>query len=432
MFDRRSIHIAMLLWGCVFSLMAAFCTGVSTSFAPRKRRWMLVMQLSSAVLLCSDALAWAYRGNGGAAGWWMVRVSNFLVFAFSDVVLLCFHGYLCCCLFGSTPPSPKPRRVKWGFGVALAGVALVVLSQFTGLYYTFDAQNFYHRAAWYPLSLAVPLAGMLLDCSLLVQYRKKLTRPLYFAMLSYIALPFLGAVALLFYYGISLANIAIAISMILIFITSVVEQNREMARQSEELAESRISLMLSQMQPHFLYNVLNSIYALCSRDPEQAKDAIDKFSTYLRCNMAALEQTTLIPFREEYQHIQTYLSLEQMRFGRRVTVEYEISVSDFMLPPLTVQPLVENAVRHGVTKKRGGGTVTLATRQTEDAVLITIADTGIGFDPEHYAEDGEVHVGIRNVRERLQRMAGGSLEITSTPGVGTIAAITLPRKEGRR
>mgnify|MGYP002524415909 CR=1 FL=1 len=432
MFDRQSIHIAMLLWGCVFSLMAAFCTGFMASFGPKKRRWMLAMQLSGAVLLLSDALAWAYRGNGGAAGWWLVRVSNFLVFAFSDIVLLFFHGYVCCYLFGDTPPSRQPRRVRAGYAVALAGVALVVLSQFTGLYYTFDARNFYHRTAWYPLSLAVPMIGMLLDCSLLVQYRKKLTRPLYYAMLSYIALPFLGAAALLFYYGISLANIAIAISMILIFITSVVEQSRAMARQSEELAENRISLMLSQMQPHFMYNVLNSIYALCSRDPEQAKDAIDKFSTYLRCNMAALEQTTFIPFKEEYQHIQTYLALEQMRFGRRVTVEYDIAVSDFMLPPLTIQPLVENAVRHGVTKKRGGGTVTLSTRQTERAIIVTITDTGIGFDPDRYAEDGEVHIGIRSVRERLQRMAGGSLEITSTPGVGTTAIVTLPRKEKRR
>lgn len=432
MFDRQSIHIAMLLWGCVFSLMAAFCTGFM-AFGPKKRRWMLAMQLSSAVLLLSDALAWAYRGGGGTVGWWMVRISNFLVFVFSDIMLLLFHGYVCCYLFGDdTPVRQQPRRVKAGYVVALVGVALVVLSQFTGLYYTFDAQNFYHRAAWYPLSLAVPVSGMLLDCSLLVQWRKNLTRPLYYAMLSYIALPFLGAVALLFYYGISLVNIAIAISMILIFITSEVEQSHKMARQSEELAESRISLMLSQMQPHFMYNVLNSIYALCSRDPEQAKDAIDKFSTYLRCNMAALEQTTLIPFREEYQHIQTYLALEQMRFGKRVTVEYDIAVSDFMVPPLTVQPLVENAVRHGVTKKRGGGTVTLSTRQTEKAVIVTIADTGIGFDPEHYAEDGEVHIGIRSVRERLQRMAGGDLEITSTPGVGTTAIVTLPRKEKRR
>lgn len=432
MFDRQSIHVAMLLWGCVFSLLAAFCTGISASFEPKKRRWMLAMQLSSAVLLFSDALAWASRGIGGTMGYWMVRVSNFLVFAFSDIVLLFFHGYLCCYLFENTPPRQQPRRAKAGYVVALTGVALVVLAQFTGLYYTFDAQNFYHRTVWYPISLAVPMVGMLLDCSLLVQYRKNLTRMLYYAMLSYIALPFLGAAALLFYYGISLANIAIAISMILIFVTSVVEQDREIARQSEELVENRISLMLSQMQPHFMYNVLNSIYALCGRDPEQAKDAIDKFSTYLRCNMAALEQTTFIPFREEYQHIQTYLALEQMRFGKRVTVEYDIRASDFMLPPLTAQPLVENAVRHGVTKKRGGGTVTLSTRQTGNATIITIADTGIGFDPEHYAEDGEVHIGIRSVRERLQRMAGGSLKITSTPGVGTTVIVTLPRKEKRR
>jgi sensor histidine kinase YesM len=105
-----------------------------------------------------------------------------------------------------------------------------------------------------------------------------------------------------------------------------------------------------------------------------------------------------------------------------------VAVTDFKLPPLTVEPLVENAVKHGVTKKRGGGRVTISTQRTDAGILITVSDTGIGFDPDHYMDDGKPHVGIRNVRDRLQRMVGGSLSITSSEH-GTVAAVTIPAKE---
>lgn len=245
MFNYQSIHVAMLLWACLFCLIAAVCTAINTSFDPRKRRWLLAMQLSGAVLMCCDALAWAYRGGAGEIGHWMVRVSNFLVFFTSDLILMLFHGYVCCYLFEDTPRPSRPRRIAAGYAIALAGMGFVVLSQFTHLYYTFDAQNFYHRTVWYPVSLLFPLAGMLLDGSLLVQYRKNLNRQLYLAMLSYIALPFAASIGLLFIYGISLVNIAISISLILIFIFSLVEQNQKMAAQAEELAENRVSIMLS-------------------------------------------------------------------------------------------------------------------------------------------------------------------------------------------
>ena len=199
----------------------------------------------------------------------------------------------------------------------------------------------------------------------------------------------------------------------------------------KELEDSRISVMLSQLQPHFMYNVLNSIYYLCKRDPDMARDMVDKFSDYLRNNMAALEEKRLIPFDEEYQHIQTYLSLEHIRFQDMLHVVYDIECTDFYLPPLTVQPLVENAVRHGITTNEHGGTVTLSTRETETAFVITVADTGTGFDPAHYMEDGRVHIGIRSVRKRLSNMVHGTLCVTSSPGAGTTAVITIPKEEER-
>ena len=199
-------------------------------------------------------------------------------------------------------------------------------------------------------------------------------------------------------------------------------------RLEKELEDSRIAIMLSQIKPHFLYNVLNSIYHLCCKSPETAQEAVSTFAEYLRNNMLSIERTEPIHFREEYQHIQTYLSLEQIRFGDEVNVVYDVKTVNFRLPPLTVQPLVENAVKHGLTKRRGGGTVTVSTRETDTNFVITVADTGRGFDPEHYMDDGLPHIGIRNVRQRLQSMMGGTLNITSSPE-GTTAIVTLPKKE---
>ena len=175
--------------------------------------------------------------------------------------------------------------------------------------------------------------------------------------------------------------------------------------------------------------MLNTIYHLYRKEPETAQEAISKFAEYLRCNMLSIEKNEPIPFTEEYQHIQVYLSLEQIRFRDKLNVIYDVEVTNFKLPPLTIEPLVENAVKHGVTKKRGGGSVSVSTRRTEEGVQITIADTGIGFDPNTYMEDGKPHIGIRNVRDRLRNMVGGSLSITSSED-GTVAVVTIPEKEG--
>ena len=200
------------------------------------------------------------------------------------------------------------------------------------------------------------------------------------------------------------------------------------AKLEKELEESRIAIMLSQIKPHFLYNVLNTIYHLYRKEPETAQEAVSSFAEYLRCNMLSIEKREPIPFSEEYQHIRTYLSLEQIRFRDKLDVVYDVEVSDFKLPPLTVEPLVENAVKHGVTKKRGGGIVTISTRRTDGGVQITVADNGVGFDTEHYMDDGKPHVGIRNVRKPLQNMVGGTLSVTSTAD-GTVAVVTIPKKE---
>ena len=196
-----------------------------------------------------------------------------------------------------------------------------------------------------------------------------------------------------------------------------------------ELLQSRIAIMLSQIQPHFIFNSLNAIKSLCLVDPELASETVEEFSSYLRGNLDSLSIHELIPFKKELKHVKTYLSLEKKRFGDRLNIVYDINVDDFSVPVLTLQPIIENAVRHGITKKEEGGTVTLKTNKTETGIIITVIDDGIGYGSVIHttAQNNErINIGIENVKNRLMAMCSGTLDISSTPGEGTTAVITIP------
>jgi sensor histidine kinase YesM len=206
-------------------------------------------------------------------------------------------------------------------------------------------------------------------------------------------------------------------------------QRMEAEKQAMEmkLQESQISIMLSQIQPHFLYNTLNSIYQLCETNPMRARSMVNFFAEYLRNNLSTLEEPGLISFETELSHIKTYLEIEKIRFEDSLEIEYDIKCVDFSLPVLTVQPIVENAVKHGTSKKRGGGKVTISTDENKESHIIKVFDTGCGFDPSKPKDDGKRHVGIENVRQRLFNMCGGSLSIESEVGKGTLATIIIPK-----
>lgn len=213
-------------------------------------------------------------------------------------------------------------------------------------------------------------------------------------------------------------------------VQSVLETQRiEAEKQAMEirLQESQISIMLSQIQPHFLYNTLNSIYQLCETNPMRARSLVNSFSEYLRNNLSTLEEPGLITFETELSHVNTYLDIERVRFEDTLEIEYDIKCVDFSLPVLTVQPIVENAVKHGTSKKRGGGTVRISTREDKESYIVEVFDTGCGFDPAKPKNDGKRHVGIENVKQRLSNMCGGSLSIESTVGKGTLATIIIPK-----
>ena len=314
-------------------------------------------------------------------------------------------------------------RVWLGYLIGTIGMLIVLISQFTDFYYYFDANNFYHRNVWYPIALIIPLSGMLLDLSLIIQYRRKIKKGILISMLSYIILPIISVVLLFFYYGISLTNIAMTLSVIFMFIAANIEQSRELLRKEKEMSEMQTKMMLSQIGPHFIYNTLTAIKHLCRTNPEMAAETVDEFAVYLRGNIDSLTQKKKIMFTQELNHVTNYLSIEKKRFGDRIQVEYDIEEKDFMIPALTLQPLVENAVKHGITKKENGGTIHISSRAVEQGYEVIIDDDGVGYKP---SDDDKIHTGISNVSGRLKSMSDGTLSISNRAEGGTHVVIFIP------
>jgi hypothetical protein len=216
---------------------------------------------------------------------------------------------------------------------------------------------------------------------------------------------------------------------------AVLVQSNIVLKQTKHELESltgtlRTSVLLSQIKPHFLHNALSTIAQLCEENPPKAKESIIDFSQYLRRNMRSLEHDGLIDFKEEMNHVESYLNLEKAIYGKALSVVYKIEADDFSLPPLTVQPIVENAVRHGIGAKENGGTVMVSTAETAAEYVITISDDGAGFDSEQAAgKRARGNIGIDNVRRRLSQQCGGTLTVAAEPGKGTTVIMKIP-KEG--
>ncbi len=193
-----------------------------------------------------------------------------------------------------------------------------------------------------------------------------------------------------------------------------------------ELAESRISTMMSQIRPHFIYNTLGSIEQLCMMDPPKAGNLVHNFAKYLRGNFGELDNPKPILMSQEMEHVHHYISIENVRFPD-MTFTFEMNSEDFHIPALTVQPIVENAIKHGLMKLPKGGTIHVVSYETDQDYCISVVDDGVGFDTNAPSDDRK-HLGLRNIRERLKVMVNGTLEIESTIGVGTKVLIKIPKE----
>lgn len=234
--------------------------------------------------------------------------------------------------------------------------------------------------------------------------------------------PCIASICQYFTFGISFTENAMLFSLVVFHMTVQIDLDHKLFR-------AKTHLMLSQIKPHFLFNTLTSISALCETEPKAAQDTVIRLSKYLRGNMAIMETTSLISFEQEKQHVDLYTSIEKLRFPN-IEILYDLQDINFSVPPLTIQPLVENAIRHGVRAKEKG-VIQLKTFLQNNFHVIKITDNGIGFDLKKYKETkrnakaGE-HIGLRNVERRLLNMCNGTLEFDSEAGKGTTVTIKIP------
>ena len=168
------------------------------------------------------------------------------------------------------------------------------------------------------------------------------------------------------------------------------------------------------------------IYYLCDQDPSKAKQVTLDFTTYLRKNFAAFASESTVPFRDELEHTRAYLAVEQAQFEDSLFVSFDTPHTLFRVPPLTLQPIVENAVKHGMTSSNDPIHISVVTEQTDDAHEIIVEDDGPGFDP---VDDNEPHIALNNIRQRLEMICKGKLTITSREDGGTSVKVTIPKNE---
>lgn len=416
----------------VFNIFLSFIPIVYLLDGRRYSQWLnryfWGIVISNLCMVISDLAIQGFLYHAGL--WWKAALCAFTVLYYiaSAVLLYFFSCYV------ATYMRFTDRTKTMCLGIVKIVCAVVLFCAFispvkgTVFYMTDDGCR---RGPLFFILLLIPLSCYLLFTVLVIRQNKKLkSRELVFSLLC-IFFPLGSTVAQMFLHGITVVNSGISLVIQFILVNIQIEQEATIKQQERELAEQRIDLMLSQIQLHFLYNTLGTIAYLCKNSPEKAEKATKEFSVFLRGNADSLKKREPIPFEKELGHVKSYLYLEQQRFQKRLTVVYDIRTMDFFVPPLSLQPLVENAIRHGILRKKQGGTVTLRTEKTEEYAVVTIIDDGIGMDKaKTFSNLGDdTHIGVDNVRQRLWTMVNATMEIESSDQ-GTVIMIRIPLTGG--
>lgn len=376
-----------------------------------------------------DFLALVLRYRDGEAALRATKLLNYLAFVFGFVLAALFFTFFS--QFVSSKVKISKALNYTVYSVTLVSLILLVINIFYPIYFDFTPE--YTRAKWFVLA-NLPVATEVLFCTyILIKYRSKFESYEKLAMSVYLILPVASVIIQSLFYGLSLVSLANSISCAVVCLILQLEREKEIAEKDKKIAEldreavlNQVNISISQLQPHFLYNSLNAIQYLCQTDPVLADEIIGTFAKYLRMNMDSLTQKKPIDFDRDLEHLENYLSIEKLRFPK-ISFIYDIRERNFKVPPLTLQPLVENAVKYGVRTNKKDGYVKISTYKHDDSYYIEIKDNGCGFDINKIYEDNKSHIGIYNTRSRLQAMCGGKLEIQSEIGKGTTVMITIPK-----
>ena len=300
---------------------------------------------------------------------------------------------------------------------------MLSLSPFSTWFYTAAPGNYLIRGPLYTPMIVLIDVILIHNLCGLIRRRNRLSKRYFYAFLVCF-LPMTAAMLIhLFVDVFAFFAISLAVCALSMFALILSDQIEQYMRQQQEIARQRASIMVLQMRPHFIHNTMTSIYYLCGQDPQKARQVTLDFNTYLRKNFTAIVSEEPVPFSEELEHTRAYLAVEQAQFEDLLFVDFDTPHTSFRIPPLTLQPVVENAVKHGMDPESEPLHLSIRTRKTDSGSEIIVEDNGSGFDP---AEDSEPHHALANIRQRLEMMCGGKLEIMPREGGGTVVKIMIP------
>lgn len=309
--------------------------------------------------------------------------------------------------------------------VAVLSACIILANAKDGFIFTIGENGEYRRSGTYWISLVGPAILLLLSSALIIMRKLPLWDKV--ILLSYPIMPLIAAVEGIFIEGPTMLSVYVFISVVFNYSNLYVRRAEETSIIEGELVRSELNAMMLQINPHFIYNTLGSAASLCDIDPSAAQELIYQFSDYLRDNFTDIHRKPMVRFQDEMEHLNRYIAIEKVRFPN-IEMEYEVYVKDFEIPSFTLQPLVENAIKHGICKRRrSAGTIWIQTLETETAYIVRVIDDGIGFNPMTARLSEGKHIGIKNVRTRLEILCRGTLEIEGEPGVGTTCEITIPK-----
>lgn len=388
-------------------------------------RHFILFAFFSATATWMDVISYLSAGNPLFHG--LSYVVNAGTYLFSAFAACAFFIYVLAYFEERTYKTYAPALRTAAYVYTALCAALYVSSVWTQMFFYLDDENRYIETPLTFVTGVVIIPLVIAGIVVILKNRKSTTTGdtvihlLY--NLAYLALGLLDTLlTTTFHY------IVMAVFVVVIYIFISQQRDKELETKQKELAVSELNALRLQMNPHYIYNTLASIDGLVMTEPKEARGLIAKFTKHLRSGYLD-DNPRMVPFEKELENIRCYLAVEEVRF-QRIRVEYAIETTDFMLPPLTVQPLVENAIKHGICKKKdSAGTMYISTAETEDSYCITIRDDGVGFDPTApKPNDGRSHIGLANARKRLELICGGSLKITGEPGVGVEAVVTIPKE----
>ena len=414
----------------VFAILVTFfillgCVGYKSRNLSYMRNfvWIVCMNL---VMLIGECGLWIMKL--GFKNVWLTKLFGFFSYGGGTIMALFYLFCILSFVEERGAPDVSYRSAYLMRIVCGCYLVLVFLSMFNGMLFQVDAHGNLTDGSYYWIAWLIDPMILLIEILVVVHYRKNLSRLGTIVMLNFGLVSLLTTGLQSIWYPVP-ELLACTLAILLMFMLFYWEMAKNLVENERELMQSQMSLAISQIQPHFLYNTLSTIAELCRKDSAMAEEVTNRFALYLRGNLEHMGDSFPVEFSKELKHVQTYLWIEKIRFQEELQVVYDIQTEDFIIPALTVQPLVENAVKHGMMGSENVCTITIRTKCVERGYQVIIEDDGCGFDPEQVKNDGRKHIGIESVRNRLKFMVGGILTVRSVIGKGTTVIIEIPGKE---